>query len=108
MGKRLYIGNLDYQTTSEDLNQLFAGAGQVVSAQVISDRATGRSRGFGFVEMADDESAQKAITLYNGHVLSGRAILVSEARERVERGGGAPGGGSRGPQSGQRRGGGRG
>ena len=88
MGKKLHIGNLDYQTTSEDLVQLFAGAGQVVEAQVIADRETKRSRGFGFVEMADDESAQKAISLYNGHVLSGRAIQVSEARAREERGGG--------------------
>lgn len=98
MGNRLYIGNLDYQTTSEDLQQLFSGAGQVVSAQVISDRQTGRSRGFGFVEMADDESAQKAITLFNGHVLSGRAILVSEARVREERGSAPPRRGARGPR----------
>ncbi len=82
MGNKLYVGNLDFQTTSGDLSDLFAGAGRVVSAQIITDRATQRSKGFAFVEMADEAGALKAISLYNGHVLNERAILVGEARPR--------------------------
>ncbi len=69
MANRLYVGNLDVQVTSDDLAQLFAGAGQVLSAQMIVDRGTGRSKGFAFVEMASEVEARRAITLYNGHLL---------------------------------------
>jgi RNA recognition motif-containing protein len=79
---KLYVGNLDYRTTSGDLTQLFAGAGQVLSAHVIEDRDTGQSKGFAFVEMASDAEALKAIGLYNGHMLNERAMSVGEARER--------------------------
>lgn len=85
MGKKLYVGNLDFQTTSADLSELFAGAGVVVSAQVITDRENQRSKGFAFIEMAKEEEALKAISLYNGHLLNERALLVSEARPREER-----------------------
>ncbi len=85
MGKKLYVGNLDFQTTSGDLTELFAGAGEVVSAQVITDRESQRSKGFAFIEMANEEEALKAIALYNGHLLNERALLVSEARPRQDR-----------------------
>ncbi len=85
MSSKLYVGNLDFQTTSEDLRDLFAGAGQVVSAQLITDRDTRRSKGFAFVEMASDADALKAISLYNGHILNDRAMNVSEARPREPR-----------------------
>ena len=82
MGNKLYVGNLDFQTTSDDLSDLFAGAGRVLSTQIITDRDTRRSKGFAFIEMASEAEAQKAITLYNGHLLNARALLVSEARAR--------------------------
>lgn len=82
MTNKLYVGNLDILTTSGDLSELFTGAGQVVSAHVIEDRETGRSRGFAFVEMTNDAEANKAITLYNGHVLNERAMFVGEAHEK--------------------------
>ncbi len=84
MGKKLYVGNLDSQTTSENLRDLFAGAGQIVSAQIITDRSTQRSKGFAFIEMASDADALKAISLYNGHSLNNRAMIVSQARSREE------------------------
>lgn len=93
MAKRLYVGNLSYQTDSSQLQELFAQHGQVVSAQVISDRDTGRSKGFGFVEMASDEEANAAIAALNGQPFEGRNITVNEARPREERGGGFGGGG---------------
>jgi len=93
MAKRLYVGNLSYQTDSSQLQELFAQHGQVVSAQVISDRDTGRSKGFGFVEMASDEEATAAINALNGQPFEGRNITVNEARPREERGGGFGGGG---------------
>ena len=101
MGKRLFVGSLPYTTMDEDLNQLFAQAGTVDSAVVISDRDTGRSKGFGFVEMSTDEEAQKAISMFDGYDMNGRALAVNEARPREERGGGGGGyggggGGSRG------------
>src|SRR3972149_11687545 len=92
MGKKLYVGNLSYNIDSSALEQLFAPHGQVVSAQVISDRETGRSKGFGFVEMSSDEEAQKAIAALNGQQHDGRALTVNEARPREERGGGGGGG----------------
>lgn len=84
MSSKLYVGNLDFQTTSEDLRDLFAGAGQVVSAQLITDRDTRRSKGFAFVEMASDADALKAISLYNGHLLNHRSMVVSAARPRAD------------------------
>ena len=94
---RLFIGNLPYDVTSEDLERTFAEAGEVTSARVITDRETGQSRGFGFVEMGSAADGQKAITMWNGQDLNGRALTVNEARPMAEgagRGGG--GGGSRG------------
>ncbi len=91
MGKRLFVGSLPYSTMDDDLQQLFAQAGTVDSAAVISDRDTGQSKGFGFVEMATDEEAQKAIDMFNGYEMNGRALAVNEARPREERGGGGGG-----------------
>ena len=85
MGKKLYVGNLSYTVDSSELEQLFAAHGQVVSAQIINDRDTGRSKGFGFVEMADDTEAQAAIEALNGQQHNGRALTVNEARPREER-----------------------
>jgi RNA recognition motif-containing protein len=97
MGKKLYVGNLSYQVDSSELEQLFGAHGQVVSAQIINDRDTGRSKGFGFVEMGTDQEAQAAIAALNGQQHNGRALTVNEARPREERsGGGGGGGGGRG------------
>jgi RNA recognition motif-containing protein len=96
MGKKLYVGNLSYQVDSSELEQLFGAHGQVVSAQIINDRDTGRSKGFGFVEMSSDQEAQAAITALNGQEHQGRALTVNEARPREERSGGGGGGGGRG------------
>ncbi len=85
MGNKLYVGNLDYQTTSEDLTALFAGAGEVRRAQVITDRETQRSKGFAFVEMANEAEALRAISLYSGHVLNDRSLIVNEARLHEDR-----------------------
>ena len=93
MGKKLFVGNLSFDTTSADLEALFSQAGTCESASVITDRATGRSRGFGFVEMSSASEAQKAIQDLNGKELQGRTLNVSEARERS--GGGGGGGGDR-------------
>ncbi len=82
MGRRLYVGNLPYSTTDEELNELFAKAGTVDSVRVMRDMATGRARGFAFVEMATDEEAQKAIDQFHQHELSGRALMVNEARPK--------------------------
>jgi RNA recognition motif-containing protein len=92
MGKKLYVGNLSYQVDSSELEQLFGAHGQVVSAQIINDRDTGRSKGFGFVEMSSDQEAQAAITALNGQEHQGRALTVNEARPREERSGGGGGG----------------
>src|SRR5205085_8528365 len=96
MGKKLYVGNLSYQVDSSELEQLFGAHGQVVSAQIINDRDTGRSKGFGFVEMANDAEADAAIAALNGQEHNGRALTVNEARPREERSGGGGGGGGRG------------
>jgi RNA recognition motif-containing protein len=88
MGRKIFVGNLSFDTTSKDLEALFASAGTCESATVISDRDTGRSRGFGFVEMSSASEAGKAIAELNGRELQGRALKVSEANER-------PSGGSR-------------
>ena len=95
MGKKLYVGNLSYGVDSSELEQLFGQHGTVVSAQIINDRDTGRSKGFGFVEMGTDEEAQAAVAALNGQQHGGRALTVNEARPREERSGGG-GGGSRG------------
>src|SRR5215211_6339734 len=102
MTKRIYVGNLSYQTTENDLTTLFEQAGQVESVNVITDRDTGRSKGFAFVEMSN-EDAEKAIAQFNGAEVNGRALTVNEARPREERSGG---GGGRGGYGGNRGGGG--
>jgi len=94
MGRRLYVGNLAWTVTDQDLQDVFAESGKVDSSQVIMDRATNRSRGFGFVEMATDEAADDAIKKLNGRDLKGRPIRVNEAQAR-----GTGGGGGRGPSS---------
>ncbi|MGI9065785.1 MAG: RNA recognition motif domain-containing protein [Pyrinomonadaceae bacterium] len=105
MAMKLYVGNLSFQTSSEDLQQLFAQAGTVESATVVEDRDTGRSRGFGFVEMASKEDGEKAIQQFNGTDLNGRNLTVNEARPREDRGN-RGGGGGRGGFGGNRGGGG--
>ena len=94
MGKKLYVGNLAYSVGDSDMQRLFEAHGSVVSAQVIMDRDTGRSKGFGFVEMGSDAEAQAAITAMNGAEIEGRALTVNEARPKPE--GGRGGGGGRG------------
>ncbi|HWM89206.1 MAG TPA: RNA-binding protein [Thermoanaerobaculia bacterium] len=93
MGRKLFVGNLNFATTSDDLRQLFAEAGACESATVMMDRVTGRSRGFGFVEMSTEDEAQRAIEKFNGHSFQGRNLNVNEARERVPGGGGGGFGG---------------
>ncbi|QQG42443.1 MAG: RNA-binding protein [Candidatus Giovannonibacteria bacterium] len=85
MAKKLYVGSLSYNTTDESMKQAFEQAGSVTSASVVMDRMTGRSRGFGFVEMASDEEAEKAIEMWNGKELDGRRVTVNEARPMTER-----------------------
>jgi RNA recognition motif-containing protein len=92
---RLYVGNLSYNMTSQGLEELFAEYGQVKSAQVVQDRDTGRSKGFGFVEMSDNGQAQAAMTGLNSKEVDGRALTVNEARPREERSFGGGGGGGR-------------
>ena len=106
MGKKLYCGNLSYGVSSSDLEQLFSQFGSVESAQVITDRDTGRSKGFGFVEMSNDAEAQAAIAGLNETEHDGRALTVNEAKPRENRGGGGGGGGGRGGYGGGRGGGG--
>jgi cold-inducible RNA-binding protein len=93
VGTRLYVGNLSYNVTNQSLETLFADYGRVQSAQVVQDRDTGRSKGFGFVEMSDNGQAQAAIAALNQKEVDGRALTVNEARPREERGGGGGGGG---------------
>ena len=87
MSMKLYVGNLAYQTSSDDLQQLFAQAGTVETASVVEDRDTGRSRGFGFVEMSSPEEGKAAIEQFNGQEVGGRALNVNEAKPREDRGG---------------------
>jgi RNA recognition motif-containing protein len=96
MSIKLYVGNLSFQTSSEDLRELFAQVGTVESASVVEDRDTGRSRGFGFVEMSTKEEGEAAIAQFNGKDLGGRSLTVNEARPREDRGGRGGGGGGRG------------
>ena len=91
MSTKLYVGNLAFQTTTQELEQLFAQAGTVQSASVVEDRDTGRSRGFAFVEMSSDEEATSAIAQFNGKEIGGRALKVNEAKPRENRGGGGRG-----------------
>jgi RNA recognition motif-containing protein len=104
MTNKLYVGNLAFTTSSQDLQELFAAAGTVESASVVEDRDTGRSRGFGFVEMSSQEEATKAIEQFNGKEVNGRSLTVNEAKPRENRAGG--GGGGRGGFGGGRGGGG--
>jgi len=92
VGKKLYVGNLPYTATDSDLQRMFEEHGAVQSAQVVMDRDTGRSKGFGFVEMETGEAAQAAISALNGQDFAGRSLTVNEARPREERGGGGGGG----------------
>lgn len=103
MGKKLYVGNLPYTVTDSDLQRMFADHGTVQSAQVIIDRESGRSKGFGFVEMASAEEAEAAISALNGMDQGGRTLTVNEAKPRE--GGGGGGGGRGGPRGGGGRGG---
>ena len=93
MSMKLYVGDLSYRTTSDELRQLFSQAGTVESASVVEDRDTGRSRGFGFVEMATKEEGEAAIAQFNGKEVGGRTLKVNEARPREDRGGGGGRGG---------------
>ena len=106
MGRKLYVGNLTYGVSSSDLEKMFEPYGTVQSAQVIMDRDTGRSKGFGFVEMGSDQEAQAAIAALSGKEVDGRQLTVNEAKPREDRGGG--GGGGRGGYGGGGRGGHRG
>ena len=106
MSKKLYVGNLAFQTTNQDLQELFAQAGTVESASIIEDRDTGRSKGFAFVEMSTQEEAAAAIDQFNGKELAGRMLKVNEARPRENRSGGGGFGGNRGGFGGNRGGGG--
>ena len=102
MGKKLYVGNLGYAVSASELETMFTAHGTVQSAQVIVDRDTGRSKGFGFVEMDTGEQAQAAIAALNGHEHGGRALTVNEARPREDRGGSQRGGGRGGYGGGRR------
>jgi cold-inducible RNA-binding protein len=95
MARKLYVGNFPYDTSEQDLQTLFAGAGTVDSVNVMRDMATGRARGFAFVEMASDEEAQNAVTTLNNYSLGGRNLTVNEARPKPQHSGGFPGGDGR-------------
>jgi RNA recognition motif-containing protein len=95
MSSKLYVGNLSYDTSDQDLEQLFGAHGRVQSVQLIIDRTTGRSKGFGFVEMGSDQDAKAAIAALNGKEVSGRRLTVNEARPQQDRGGFGGGGGRR-------------
>jgi RNA recognition motif-containing protein len=101
MATKLYVGNLSYQTTDQELQELFSEAGTVSSAQVVTDRYSGQSRGFGFVEMATEDEAQQAIAAINGRTVGGRVLVVNESRPQAPRsGGGGYGGGGGGNRGG--------
>ncbi len=99
MSMKLYVGNLSFQTSDTELQQLFSQAGTVESASIVEDRDTGRSRGFGFVEMASKEEGEAAIAQFNGKEINGRNLTVNEARPRENRGGGGRGGFGGGPSN---------
>jgi RNA recognition motif-containing protein len=99
MGRKLYVGNMSYEVDSSELQTLFSAHGTVTSAEVIADRDTGRSKGFGFVEMGTDEEAQSAIAALNGQDHGGRALTVNEAKPKEKRSGGVGGGGYGGGRS---------
>jgi len=107
MGRRLYVGNLPYSATEEQLTELFGRAGTVDNVRVMRDMATGRARGFAFVEMSTDEEAQRAVSEFHEHQMEGRALVVNEARPKPEGGFGGGGGGGRGGRGGGGGGGGR-
>jgi len=88
MAKKLFVGNLSYEVTEVELSQLFAQCGKVIGARIVKDKDTGRSKGFGFVEMSDDQEATQAVSRMKGHDLKGRPILVDEARDKPGSGGG--------------------
>ena len=96
MGTRLFVGNLSFEVTENDLQDLFSQAGSVNSVNIMQDRTTGRSRGFGFVDMASEADMSKAVTMFSGKDFKGRALTVNEARPREERSSGGGGGGYRG------------
>ncbi len=103
MAKKLYVGNISYQTTEDDLNTLFSQAGNIESVKVINDQYSGRSKGFGFVEFSTQEEADKAVSMFNGYSLGERKLIVNEARPQAPKrsgggfgGGGGGGGGGRG------------
>lgn len=95
MAKKIYVGNLSFQTTETDLTDIFGEIGQVESVQIITDRDTGRSKGFGFVQMSDDAAAEKAIAQLNGTEVGGRSLTVNEARPMQKKDFGSHGGGGR-------------
>jgi RNA recognition motif-containing protein len=95
MTRKLYVGNLPYSVNEDNLRELFVQAGEIASVNIITDRDTGRSKGFGFVEMATEEAAQEAIKRFNGYSIDNRALTVNEARPREERPSGGGGGGRR-------------
>lgn len=103
MGRKLYVGNLPYQTGENELQDLFAQHGTIESVRVMRDMATGRARGFAFVEMSTDEEAAKAASALNGHQMEGRALAVNEARPKTDSGGFSGGGGYGGNGDGRRR-----
>jgi RNA recognition motif-containing protein len=100
MGRRLYVGNLPYSATEDQLTELFSRAGKVDNVRVMRDMATGRARGFAFVEMGSDEDARKAIDEFHEHQMEGRALVVNEARPKPEGGFGGAGGSNRGGRGG--------
>ncbi|HEY2409005.1 MAG TPA: RNA-binding protein [Polyangiaceae bacterium] len=106
MGNRLYVGNLSFHSDTEAVRAAFTAFGEVTDVHIVTDRATGQSRGFAFVTMGSDEQAQRAIEGVNGQVIDGRPLRVNEAEERPQRGGGGGGGGGRGGGGGGRGGGG--
>ena len=102
MSTKLYVGNLSFNTSTEDLEKMFAEFGTVQSTNIIEDRETGRSRGFAFVELSSKEEAQNAISQFNGKDVDGRSLTVNEAKPREDRGGSGGGGGNRGGGGGSR------
>jgi RNA recognition motif-containing protein len=96
MSTKLYVGNLSFSTSNQDLEEMFGKVGTVLSTNIVEDRETGRSRGFAFIEMSSNEEAQSAIASFNGKEVDGRALLVNEAKPRENNGGGNRGGGGRG------------